>query len=140
MQIQLVKLARVRDKNIAAAALRYHRLVHSYAKITSLEYKEPKKFSKTKNSIIIALDGRGEQWSSEKLSSVLEVSQQQSHIKKVSFVVGGPYGISKDLHESSDYLWSLSNATLAGDIAWLVAWEQIYRALCILNRHPYHHS
>jgi 23S rRNA (pseudouridine1915-N3)-methyltransferase len=53
------------------------------------------------------------------------------------FVVGGPDGLSYAVRERADRLVSLSPLTLPHDMARLVLAEQIYRALTIINGHPY---
>ena len=58
----------------------------------------------------------------------------------VCFLLGDSEGFSDNVLESADFLWSLSNLTLPYSIARLLVCEQLYRARCIVNRHPYHQS
>ena len=57
---------------------------------------------------------------------------------KVSFFIGGAYGLSTDFKSKMDKIISLSKMTFAHKIAKLVLYEQIFRGLCINANHPYH--
>ena len=52
--------------------------------------------------------------------------------------MGGSFGISKKLLDSSNKVISFSDMEFSHDIFRLMAIEQIYRAQCIFNNHPYH--
>ena len=90
--------------------------------------------------ITIALDERGKVWSSPQLAENLKVWQEDPAIKQLTFIIGGPYGLSEELKEKSDVHWSLSKAVYTSDLAWLVVWEQLYRAGCINRGIAYHHE
>ncbi|WP_304341959.1 23S rRNA (pseudouridine(1915)-N(3))-methyltransferase RlmH [Campylobacter ureolyticus] len=57
---------------------------------------------------------------------------------KVSFFIGGAYGLSTNFKLKMDKIISLSKMTFAHKIAKLVLYEQIFRGLCINANHPYH--
>lgn len=57
---------------------------------------------------------------------------------KVSFFIGGPYGLSEGFKSKMNRVISLSRLTLAHKIAKLVLYEQIFRGLTINANHPYH--
>lgn len=56
----------------------------------------------------------------------------------VHFFIGGAYGLSKVFLENCDCVVSLSRLTMSHQIAMLVIGEQVYRALTLINNHPYH--
>lgn len=56
----------------------------------------------------------------------------------LNFFVGGAYGFEKDFLAKGDLLISLSRLTMSHKIAKLVLYEQIYRGLTLLHKHPYH--
>jgi len=93
-----------------------------------------------KDGLLVTLDEKGKALSSEALAKQLTKWMDDPGVKRVSFVIGGPYGLSKELMERSDFSWSLSSGTLQGDLAWIVACEQLYRAFTILKGMPYHHA
>ena len=58
--------------------------------------------------------------------------------KNISFFIAGAYGFEYSFVSSCDKSISLSNLTFSHKLAKTILYEQIYRALCIKNNHPYH--
>ncbi len=56
----------------------------------------------------------------------------------MAFVIGGADGLSKDVLAAAHFKWSLSNLTLPHPLVRVVLMEQLYRAMTIINHHPYH--
>ena len=88
------------------------------------------------NSIIISLTEEGKSFNSHDLSSLLLSFDN----KKISFFVGDADGLSNDLKDNSDLLLSLSPLTFPHELARLILIEQIYRAVSISQKSPYHRS
>ena len=66
--------------------------------------------SKTKKEdLIVALDKEGSEVSTEKLR--LSFDNWVSSSRDISFLIGGPDGLSRDLVRESDFCWSLSDLT-----------------------------
>ena len=80
----------------------------------------------------IALDVLGKKVDSFAFSNMLE-----NH-NIINFYIGGAYGFNKEFLQKCDKIISLSDLTMAHKIANLVLCEQVFRALCISNNHPYH--
>jgi 23S rRNA (pseudouridine1915-N3)-methyltransferase len=59
--------------------------------------------------------------------------------RPVTFLIGGAAGLDRELVASADEPMSLGPLTLPHQLARVVLAEQIYRSLCILAGHPYHH-
>ncbi|ELB6159796.1 23S rRNA (pseudouridine(1915)-N(3))-methyltransferase RlmH, partial [Campylobacter jejuni] len=57
---------------------------------------------------------------------------------ELSFFIGGAYGLREEFNQSLDFRLSLSKLTLAHQFVKTLLLEQIYRAFCINNNHPYH--
>jgi len=57
---------------------------------------------------------------------------------KATFVIGGPLGLDPAFRGRATFSWSLSPLTLPHELARVLVAEQIYRALTILRRVPYH--
>ena len=89
-----------------------------------------------KGSLVIALDEKGKQFNSADLSKKMASWFQQGH--DVTFVIGGADGLAGDFKKSADMMWSLSSLTLPHALVRVILVEQIYRALTIMNNHPYH--
>lgn len=88
------------------------------------------------NSYKVGLVINGKQSSSQQLSEFLEERSYQG--KEVSFLIGGPDGLSQAFIESCDYEWSLSSLTFPHDLAMLILVEALYRASTINDGVPYH--
>lgn len=88
------------------------------------------------SAYVIAMDVTGKSFSSETLAHQFEKIQlSHSHL---CFLIGGPEGLSSEIISKSDEQWSLSKLTLPHTIARIVLIEAIYRAITIMNKHPYH--
>ncbi|MFQ5428244.1 MAG: 23S rRNA (pseudouridine(1915)-N(3))-methyltransferase RlmH [Thermodesulfobacteriota bacterium] len=59
--------------------------------------------------------------------------------RDIAFIIGGPYGLDRDLIKGSEMALSLSAMTLPHEMAALVLAEQVYRAFTILRGEPYSH-
>lgn len=90
-----------------------------------------------KDATIIVLDINGKDWSSEYFASKIE-DFQQSSIGEVVFLIGGAFGLDKDLCDRASYRFSFGRITLPHLMARIVLIEQIYRAQTIIEKHPYH--
>ena len=88
--------------------------------------------------LVVILDERGNEWSSEQLSRRL--SAWLSDGRDICFVIGGPDGLSDDCRNRADLQWSLSRLTLPHGLARILFVEQLYRASSMLEGHPYHRA
>ncbi|GIR87949.1 MAG: ribosomal RNA large subunit methyltransferase H [Gammaproteobacteria bacterium] len=88
------------------------------------------------HDFVIALDKEGINLDTEKLKSNFENWIASS--KDVSFVIGGPDGLSYELIEESNFCWSLSQLTFPHAVVPILVLEQIYRAWSMTQNHPYH--
>ncbi len=89
-----------------------------------------------KNSFIIVLDPQGANMTSEKFSACIEKNFEAA--RNITFIIGGAYGLAKDLVSGADMTLSLSSMTMPHLLAKLMLIEQIYRAQTIIENHPYH--
>lgn len=87
---------------------------------------------------LILLDERGKEYRSIEFADYLQ--KRMSAGKDLVFVVGGPYGFSKDVYDRADGLISLSKMTFSHQMIRLLFTEQLYRAMTILRNEPYHHE
>jgi 23S rRNA (pseudouridine1915-N3)-methyltransferase len=58
----------------------------------------------------------------------------------VSFLVGGPDGLSPACASRANERWSLSSLTLPHGLVRVVVAEALYRAWSLLENHPYHRA
>ncbi len=92
-----------------------------------------------KDSYLIVLDEKGEQWSSVDLAFELGQLFQQP-VSEIAFLIGGAFGIADSLKQNAKVQLSLSKLTLPHQLARVLTLEQLYRALTILKNVPYHHE
>lgn len=85
---------------------------------------------------LIALDERGELWSTQKLSR--EIADWKRTGEHVVFLIGGPDGLDPGFREAIRLQLALSRFTLPHGLAKLLLVEQLYRASSLLDGHPYH--
>ncbi len=86
---------------------------------------------------LVALDRTGHQYDSEGLADWLEKFYMDRG-GWISFVIGGPLGLSKDLMKRAQKVLSLSRLTLTHEMCRLFFLEQIYRAFTIMKGEKYH--
>ena len=85
---------------------------------------------------VVALEVKGQAWSTEKLASNLAKWQLQT--RQVAFLIGGPDGLAKSCLERANVCWSLSALTFPHPLARIIVIEQLYRAWSLMHNHPYH--
>lgn len=90
--------------------------------------------------LVVSLDERGRSISSPQFAQFFRKSLEDGRIKQLDFVIGGPYGLSDAVRSASHELWKLSDMVLPSDLAWLILWEQLYRAHGIMTGSKYHHE
>lgn len=86
--------------------------------------------------LVIALDVKGKQWSTEQLAEQMAGWHQEG--RNIDLLVGGPEGLAPACLAKAHIKWSLSPLTFPHIIVKLIIAEQIYRAYTILQNHPYH--
>jgi 23S rRNA (pseudouridine1915-N3)-methyltransferase len=87
--------------------------------------------------VLVALDSRGRQVTSEELAELLRRHQERG-TQELVLAIGPSDGWSEIARKQAAILLSLGRITLPHELARVVLAEQIYRALTILHRHPYH--
>lgn len=88
------------------------------------------------NGVKVALDERGKAMSTVQLAKKLESWMRDG--EDVCFVIGGADGLDDEFKNNADLVISLSMMTFPHALVRVVLAEQIYRAMSIIRRHPYH--
>ena len=86
---------------------------------------------------VILLDERGQTFDSPALSRQLSELFAQS--KNIIIVIGGAFGVSAELTQRANLVWSLSPLVFPHQLVRLVLAEQLYRAQEIARGGKYHH-
>ena len=85
----------------------------------------------------VVLDERGKPFTSEGFSQLLQRHLDQG-TQDLAFLIGGPDGHSTETRKHAGQLISLSEMTWPHRLVRVMLFEQIYRAVTIVVKHPYH--
>ena len=90
-------------------------------------------------AVVVLLDSRGDNLDSASLAARLADWRDNDRPATV-FVIGGPDGLAQNLTEKADLKLAFGAATWPHQLVRAMLLEQIYRAMTILNGHPYHRA
>jgi 23S rRNA (pseudouridine1915-N3)-methyltransferase len=151
MRLRLIWTGKTRDAHLRALVDDYLGRLSHFVKCEISEFRESPSSGKRMGidrdskrisdglhdgAVNVLLDPEGTEWSSEQLAR--EIQQwQDSGTKEVTFIVGGPNGVSTELAARASKRWSLSRLTLTHEMARVVLLEQLYRAYTIIHGLPY---
>jgi len=155
IKIRIIVVDRTRSPFLAEGEAFYLKRLRNYAQVEWTEVK-PVKMTKGRpeeeilrlegqalirkrapKDYLVALDRSGRQYDSEEFAGHLEKVALNA-IGAITFMIGGPLGLSKDALAEADEVLSLSRFTLTHEMSRILLLEQIYRALTILKGEKYH--
>jgi len=151
MRLRVIWTGKTRDAHLKALIDVYLKRVSHFARCEVTELREyagtEKKTGIDRDSqritdglregaINVLLDPNGAQWTSPEMAKQLQ-QWQDGGTKEVTFIVGGPYGVSEQLASRAHKRWSLSQLTLTHEMARVILLEQLYRAFTIMHGLPY---
>lgn len=157
MNIELIAVGKTDTAEIESLTATYAKRVNFYCKfsmtilpdvrntrnISAKQQKSAEGVSILKNigegDYVILLDERGEELRSMQFADLMR-KRMLSGIKRLVFVIGGPYGFSDEVYARADHKLSLSRMTFSHQFVRAIFAEQLYRAFTILNNEPYHHE
>jgi 23S rRNA (pseudouridine1915-N3)-methyltransferase len=87
-------------------------------------------------SLSIALDDKGDDWTSSDWSTQLQ--HWMAEFSHVNLIIGGPDGLSPQFLKACQRRVSMGRMTMPHALVRLVLLEQLYRAWTICQGHPYH--
>ena len=90
------------------------------------------------SDFVILLDERGKNISSPEFAKMLSNGFVNS--QNFVIVIGGAFGVSEELRQRANVVWSLSKLVFPHQIVRLILVEQIYRAQEIYSGGKYHHE
>lgn len=127
------------NNNIELVELEYKKKTSSISELKQKEAEVLDSYIKKlpDNSIIIALDENGKQHSSKSFSKLVSKFKRNGS-SNIAFIMGGAYGLSKEIIKFADDVLSLSEMTFPHLLCRVILSEQIYRAESISKGHPYH--
>ena len=156
MKIKLLVVGKTSESFLAPLISDYHKRINRFVnfeiieinninikKANSLEIQKKegiKILEKVdKKDQMFILDEKGKSYNSIDFSKFIE-NRMVNSSKNIIFIIGGAYGFSKNIYSRSNSIISLSKMTFSHQIIRLFMVEQLYRALTIINNHPYHNK
>ncbi len=94
--------------------------------------------SKLGASRLVTLDEHGQMLSSYEFTTMF--SRLRDEALDVAFAIGGPDGHGDAIKQAAHFQLSLGKMTLPHGLVRIVLAEQLYRALTIIQGHPYHRA
>ena len=91
-----------------------------------------------KEDYVVLLDEKGRDMKSEALAELVE-NRMVDSVRRMVFIIGGAYGVSKAIEERANYVWKLSSLVFPHMLVRVILVEQLYRALTIIKGEKYHH-
>ena len=92
-----------------------------------------------KDDIVILCDEKGQELDTLKAAKKIKQLQQATSARLV-VVLGGPFGVTKEVMDRAHWKWSLSSLTFSHLVAVAVVLEQLYRVATIWKNIPYHNA
>ena len=89
-----------------------------------------------KGAIVVALDERGDSWSTERFAEQMEEWQHSG--RDLAFVIGGADGLDPEFRREAASRLSLSRMVMPHGLVRVMFVEQLYRAATVIDGHPYH--
>ena len=88
---------------------------------------------------VVLLDEHGTERTSMEFAAWMQRKMAMG-LRRLVFVVGGPYGFADSVHMLAKEKVSVSRMTFSHQMIRLIFVEQIYRAMTSLGGEPYHHE
>ena len=157
MNIELIVVGKTDSKEVSALVDMYTKRINFYNKFNityipdirnSKNLSEAQQKSAEGEAIlrllddsdrVVLLDEKGSEFRSVEYADWLQ-KRMNSGVKRLVFIIGGPYGFSPEVYSRSNEKISLSKMTFSHQIIRAIFTEQLYRAFSIINNLPYHHE
>ena len=129
----------VSDSNIISSQIEdYSKRINKRIKFSVLE-SSPEKIIKNTDYVVV-LDERGQKFDNISFAKKFDNILSSGSYKRIIFVVGDAYGISDEVKNKANLVWSFSDQVFPHKLFAVMLTEQIYRTLEIINNSPYHHE
>ena len=143
MLLKLVLIGKLKDRAIQARCDEFAKWLTPYVKLEIVELPDStvakegaailKVLERERGAAVVVLSEEGREF-----SSVGFAERLGSFDRRTIFVIGGPRGLAPEVKSRADLLWSLSRLTFTHELARLLLFEQLFRAVNILHGGSYH--
>lgn len=157
MRILLLQIDKTQDSYLAEGIEIYTKRLKNYTQLEITTINVPKvvrqrSFNEQKSEeaklifnhitpedYLILMDDKGREFSSVEFSKFI-AQKQNASLKRLVFLIGGPFGFDPRVYERADFKLSFSKMTFSHQMIRLFFVEQLYRAYSILKGEKYHHE
>jgi 23S rRNA (pseudouridine1915-N3)-methyltransferase len=157
MKILLIQIDKTQDKYIEEGLAVYQKRLKNYTVFDALSIQVPKalrqrsiKEQKSEEAKlllqhlnpeddVVLLDENGKEYNSLEFAGYIQ-KKQNSSVKRLVFVIGGPFGFDETIYARAGLKIALSRMTFSHQMVRLFFTEQLYRAFSILKGEKYHHN
>ena len=143
MRLHIAWIGRTKSAPIQSLTAEYLKRLARFAACDARELmsegallKLAEKSSGRTQPVLVLLDSRGRQLTSEEIANFLEYHQSHD-TQELLFAVGPADGWSDSTRAAANSILSFGKITLPHELARVVLAEQIYRAFATLRGHPY---
>ena len=91
------------------------------------------------DDVLVLLDEKGKEYTSVEFSKFV-LTKQNASVKRLIFLIGGPFGFDEKIYKRANAQLSFSRMTFSHQMIRLFFMEQLYRAFSILRGEKYHHE
>ena len=158
LSIRLICVGKLKERYFAEAVAEYEKRLNAFCRLELIELPEERLSERPspaeidaalereaqliekkllKDGMLVCLCVEGTQQSSEAFAELLSRAENPGR-PRISFVIGGSYGMAQRLKEKADVRLSMSKMTFPHHLARVMLAEQLYRGFQIKEGTRYH--
>lgn len=144
IKINLVCVGTLKENYWKEALEEYQKRLSRYVLFTVIELKEKRTKEEEGKDIlgkskgyVVAFDLGGKELSSEEIAAFIDKKATEG-TSEMTFLIGGSEGLSDEVKKAADLRLSFGKVTYPHQLMRVIAAEQLYRAMTILNGVTYH--
>ena len=157
MNVELIVVGKTDMKEVEALVTMYTKRINHYVRFaitTIADVRNTRKLSEAEqkrlegeailrlineSDHVALLDEHGAELRSIEFAELMQ-RRMSSGVKRLVYIIGGPYGFSDAVYQRANSKLSLSKMTYSHQLVRAIFTEQLYRAFTILKKEPYHHE
>ena len=144
MKLRIAWIGKTKSPAIQSLTAEYLKRLSRYAACDAMELpseaallKQLEKLGGRTQPVLVLLDSRGKQLTSEEIANFLEYHKSHD-TQDLLFAIGPADGWTDATRALAKQVLSFGKITLPHELARVVLLEQLYRGFTILQGHPYH--
>jgi 23S rRNA (pseudouridine1915-N3)-methyltransferase len=142
MKLRVIWIGKTKDPHLASLVSDFSTRIKRFLPLEITELRDSRdEAQKILDAIdasdrVVILDEKGAAWTSSELAMFVG-KHMSGDPRRLTFIIGGHAGLAESVKKIADKRWALSPLTFTHDITRVLLLEQVYRALTIINNHPY---